>query len=181
MKNRRHIDLLVLLLISVVVVSASAAIYYTMNAQSTATVSQAAVYFIDGGDSSGILTLGTNNTYARLNLNAYPNVTLYYDQAVNITANAAKQIRLNPVSVTPNNSPSVANFTSIVFRLIRSDGSEVGTLSYTTTGNSWTIPSATSYVSIGAGEKLAIKVEIKAAAGAKSGVSTTMVIAVDVR
>lgn len=180
MTNRRHMDLLVLLLISVFVVSASAAVYYTMNAQSTATVSAAPVYFIAGGDSSGVLTLGTGNTYAQLSLNAYPNVTLYYDQAVNLTATATKQVKLSPVSVTPNNDVSVSNFTSIVFRLIRADGTEVGTLSYTTTGSSWNIPSATSYLSISAGEKLAIKVEIKATAGAKSGVSTIIVIAVDV-
>jgi hypothetical protein len=180
--NRRHIDLLVLLLISTLVVSASAAIYYAMLGQSTATVATATVYFIAGGDSSGILTLGTNNTYAELSLNAYPNVTLYYDQAVNLTATAAKQVQLRHVSVSPDDGdPSVSNFTSVVFRLIRANGDEVGTLSYTTTGDIWNEPTTpTGYVSISAGEELAIKVEIKAVAGANTGVSTTIVIAVDV-
>lgn len=183
MVKRRHIDLLLLLLISTFVVSASAAIYYTMNAQSTATVSQAAVYFIAGGDSSGILTLGTNSTYASLSLNAYPNVTLYYDQAINLTATIAKEVQLRHVSISPDDGDSsVSNFTSIVFRLIRSSGTEVGTLTYTTTGDVWNEPSTpTGYVSISAGEKLAIKVEIKAIAGANTGVSTAIVIAVDIR
>jgi hypothetical protein len=178
--HRRHLDLLVLLLISVFVVSASAAVYYVMNAQSKATVSAAPVYFIAGGDSSGILNLGTGDTYARLSLNAYPNVTLIYDQAVNLTATAAKQIRLSHVSVTPNNNASVSNFVSVVFRLIRANGTEVGTLTYTTTGNTWNTPSPTGYVTISSGEELAVKIEIKAAAGASIGASTTIVIAVDV-
>lgn len=181
MANRRRIDLLMLLLISALVVSASAVIYYTMNASSTATVSAPTVYFIAGGDSSGILTLGTNNTYAELSLNAYPNVTLYYEQAVNLTATAAKQVQLRHVSVSPDNGDSsVSNFTSVVFRLIRANGVEMGALTYTTTGDVWNKPSTTGYVSISSGEKLAIKVEIKAAEGANTGASTTIVIAVDV-
>jgi hypothetical protein len=171
----------VLLLISVFVVSASAAVYYTMNAQSTATVSAAPVYFIAGGDSSGILDPGTDNTYARLSLNAYPNVTLTYDQAVNITATATKQIRLSHVSVTPNNNASVSNFISVVFRLINAGDTEVGRLMYNTTGNIWNTPSPTGYIMINSGEELAVKVEIKAAAGASIGASTTIVIAVDVK
>lgn len=181
MKNRKWFDFLALLLISMLIVSASAAIYYTMLAQSTATVSTASVYFTAGGDSTGILTLGTNNTYASLSLSAYPNVTLYYDQAVNLTATAAKQVRLRHVSISPGDGNSgVSNFTSIVFRLIAANGTEVGSLSYTTTGDNWNEPTATSYVAIGAGAEWTIKVETKAVAGANTGVSTTIVIAVDV-
>jgi hypothetical protein len=163
------------------VVSASAAIYYAMLAQATATVAAASVYFKAGKDSSGILTFGTNNTYASLSLSAYPNVTLYYDEAVNVTATAAKQVRLRHVSITPiDGNPNVSNFTSIVFRLIAVNGTEVGSLTYTTSGDDWTEPTETSYVAIGAGQEWAIKVETKAAAGATTGVSTTIVIAVDV-
>jgi hypothetical protein len=183
MKKRRSLDLIVLLLISFLVVTASAAIYYAMLARSTATISVAAVYFKNGGDSSGILTLGTNDTYAKLDIDAYPNVTLYYDQAVNLTATAAKQIQLRHVSISPDDGDqSVSNFTSVVFRLIKADATEVGTLSYSTTGDTWNEPAApTGYVSIGAGEEWTIKIEIKATAGATAGVSTTIVIAVDVQ
>ena len=181
MKNRKWLDFLALLLISMFVVSASAVIYYAMLAQSTTTITASTVYFTAGGDSSGILTLGTNNTYASLSLNAYPNVTLYYDQAVNLSATAAKQVRLRHVSISPGDGDqSVSNFTSIVFRLIRANGSEAGSLTYTTTGDNWNEPTETSYVSIGAGEEWTIKVEIKAVAGANTGVSTTVVIAIDV-
>jgi hypothetical protein len=181
LKNRKWLDFLALLLISTLVVSASAAIYYAMLAQSTATIGAASVYFTAGKDSSGILTLGTNNTYASLSLSAYPNVTLYYDEAVNITATAAKQVRLRHISVTPiDGNPDVSNFTSIVFKLIAANGTELGSLSYTTSGDDWTEPTQTSYFAIGAGEEWAIKVETKAAAGATTGISTTIVIAVDV-
>lgn len=181
MKSRKWLDFLILLLISAFVVSASAAIYYAMLAQSTATIAAATVYFTAGDDSSGILTLGTNNTYASLSLTAYPNVTLYYDQAVNITATEAKQIRLRHVSITPiDGDPDVSNFTSIVFRLIAANGTEVDSLSYTTSGDNWAEPTETSYFAIGAGEEWSIKVETKATAGATTGVSTTIVIAVDV-
>lgn len=181
MANRKSLDLIVLLVISMLIIAASAAIYYAMLAQTTATVAVASVYFSTGDDSSGILTLGDNDTYASLSLDAYPNVTLYYDQAVNLTATAAKDVQLRHVSINPND-PSVSNFTSVVFRLIQADGTEVGTLTYTTTGDVWTEPATpTGYVAIGAGEEWTIKVEIKAAAGANTGVSTTIVIAVDVK
>lgn len=182
MKNRKSFDFLALLLISMLVVSASAAMYYAMFAQSSTTIAAASVCFKAGGDSTGILTLGTNNTYASLSLSAYPNVTLYYDQAVNLTATATKQIRLRHVSISPGDGNSgVSNFTSIVFRLIAANGTTAGTLSYMTTGDDWTEPAETSYVGIGAGAEWTIKVETKAAAGANNGVSSTIVIAVDVR
>lgn len=182
MVNRRWLDFLALLLISMLIVSASAAVYYGMLAQSTATVAAASVCFTDGSDSSGILTLGTNNTYASLSLDAYPNVTLYYDQAVNVTATDAKEVRLRHVSISPDDSnPSVSNFTSVVFRLLKADATEVGTLTYNTTGDVWNEPTYTSYTAIGIGEEWIIKVEIKAAAGANTGVSTTIMITVDVR
>lgn len=182
MKNRRWFDFLALLLISMLVVSASAAIYYAMLAQSTATIGTPSVYFTAGKDSSGVMTLGTNNTSASLSLSAYPNVTLYYDEAVNITATAAKQVRLRHVSINPGDgNPNVSNFTSIIFRLIATNGTEVGSLTYTTSVDNWNEPTETGYFAIGAGQEWAIEVETKAAAGATTGISTTIVIAVDVR
>ena len=77
MAKRKSLDLMVLLIVSALVITASASIYYGMLAQSTATVVAAPVSFTSGNDSAGILTLGTNNTYASLSLDAYPNVTVY--------------------------------------------------------------------------------------------------------
>ena len=182
MAKRKSLDLMVLLIVSALAITASASIYYGMLAQSTATVVAAPVSFTSGNDSAGILTLGTNNTYASLSLDAYPNVTLYYEQAVNITATADKQIRLRHVLVNPDdNDPSVGNFTSVVFRLIQADGSEVANLTYTTTGNVWNEPANTGYSAITNGDEWTIQIEILAVATATSGVSTTIEIAVDVQ
>ena len=180
--SRKSAKLLMLLLINMLVVTASAAVYYAMLSQSTATVAAAAVSFTDGDDSTGIVSYGLNNTYAELTLNAYPNVTLYYDQAVNLTATADKQVRLRHVSISPDDGdPSVSNFTSVVFRLIKTDSTNVGNLTYTTTGDDWTEPTNTTYTAITDGEEWTIKIEIKAVAGANTGISTTIVIAVDVQ
>jgi len=180
--SKKSVKFLTLLLTAMLVATASAAVYYAMLAQSKATVAAAPVYFSTGNDSSGILTLGTNDTYASLSLSAYPNVTLTYDQAVNLTATAAKEVQLRHVSISPgDNDPSVSNFTSVVFTLINATGSVKGTLTYTTTGDTWTEPTTSGYVPIGAGQEWTIKVEIVAAAGANTGISTTIVIAVDVR
>jgi hypothetical protein len=181
MPDRRWLDFVILLLISLLVISASAVVYYAMISSSSATVKAAPVHFTTGNDSSGILTLGANQTYALLTLDAYPNVTLYYDQAVNVTATADKEIRLKPVSISPNNNPSVGNFSLLVFRLIRADATEAGALIYTNTGNMWNVPASTSYVPITSGEMWTMKIEITGAAGARGGVSTDISIAIDVR
>jgi hypothetical protein len=182
---KKPVKLLVLLLSSMLIATASAAVYYSLTMQSTATVAAAPVYFTEGADSSGIWTPGTNYTYVSLNLNAYPNVTLTYEQAVNLTATIAKEVQLRHVSISPDDgNPSVSNFTSVVFTLKNATGSVKGTLTYTVTAatDTWNEPTTpTGYVAIGAGQEWTIKVEIKAAAGAKAGVSTTIVIAVDVR
>jgi len=182
---RKEAKLLTLLLTSMLIASASAAVYYSMIARSTTTVSVAAVYFTTGNDSSGVATIGTNSTYVSLALSAYPNVTLTYEQAVNLTASANKQIQLSHSSISPGDGdPTVSNFTSIVFRLIRGDGSVAGTLTYDNTDgdDQWTEPtSGTGYVAITSGQEWTIKVEIKAGAGANTGVATTIEISVDVR
>lgn len=182
MDKRKSLDLMVLLIVSALIVTVSASVYYGMLASSTATVVAAPIYFTAGNDSTGILSLGTNDTYASLSLDAYPNVTLYYEQAVNITATADRQIRLRHVSVSPDdNDPSVGNFTSVVFRLIQGDGSEVANLTYTTTGNVWNEPANTGYSAITNGEEWTVQIEIAAAATANSGIATTIEIAVDVQ
>ena len=180
---RKETKLVTLLLTAMLIASASATIYYGMLAQSAATVAAAPVTFTDGDDSTGIVAYGTNDTYAALTLSAYPNVTLYYEQAVNLTATADKQVRLRHVSISPDDGDaSVSNFTSVVFRLIKGDSTEVGTLTYATTGDDWTEPaSATTFTAITSGEDWTIKIEIKAVAGANTGIATTIVIAVDVQ
>jgi len=182
--SRKPVKFLTLLLTAMLIATASAAVYYSLTMQSTATVAAAPVHFTEGADSSSIWTPGTNYTYVRLSLSAYPNVTLTYEQAVNLTATAAKQVQLRHVSISPDDGDSsVSNFTSVAFTMINKTGSVKGTLTYTVTAatNTWNEPTTpTGWEAITNGEEWTIKVEIKAAAGAKTGISTTIVIAVDV-
>lgn len=185
MEKRRWLDFLVLLAMSMLVVAATAAIYYAMFSKSTSTITTAPVYFTSGGDSTGILTLGDNDTSASLSLDAYPNVTLIYEQAVNLTADAAKEVRLRHFSISPDDGDSsVSNFTSIIFTLINATGGVKGTLTYTVTAatDTWNEPATpTNWEAIGVGEQWAMRIEITAADAANGGVSTTITIAVDVR
>ena len=180
---KKSLKFVTLLISTLLIGAASATIYYAIQASSTITIAAAPVTFTSGNDSTGILTPGTNNTSASLSLSAYPNATLTYEQAVNITATANKQVRLRHVSITPaDGNPSVSNFTSIVFTLLNAGGSTMGTLTYTITGDNWNEPtSATDWQSISSGQEWTIKVETKAAAGASASVSATIVIAVDVQ
>jgi hypothetical protein len=167
------------------IATASAAIYYSLTIPSTITVAAPPVYFTAGADSAGIWTPGINYTYVSLNLKAYPNATTTYEQAVNLTATATKEVRLRHVSISPDDgNPSVSNFTSVVFTLINATGSVKGTLTYTVTAanDTWNKPTTpTEWETIGNGQEWTMKVEITAAAGAKTGVSTAIVIAVDVK
>lgn len=185
MEKRRRLDFLVLLVISMLVVAASAAIYYAMFSKATTTIAAAPVYFAWGGDSTGVLTLGDNDTSASLSLDAYPNVTLIYEQAVNLTADAAREVRLRHVSISPDDGDSsVSNFTSVVFTLINSTGDVKGALTYTVTAatDTWNEPATpTSWEAIAALEEWTMKIEITAADTANGGVSSTITIAVDVR
>lgn len=182
MAERKWLDFLVLLVVSMLVVSASAIVYYALSAKSTATITSAPVTFKQGGDSAAAsYSLGTNNTYVSLTFDAYPNATLTYEQAINITASANKNLRLRHVSIAPDNVADVGNWTSVQFTLINGTGTTKGTLSYSTSGNDWTDPTSTSWEAITNGEEWTIKVETKAKAGASAGHSTTIIIAVDIQ
>lgn len=174
---RKEMKLVTLLLTAMLIASASAAVYYSLSMTSTVTIDQAVVYFEEGSD-AGYVSLGTNNTYVSLSLSAYPNVTLTYDDPLNITNtdSSAHEVRLRHVSVTPaSGNADVGNFTFINFTLNGVD------FDYTTSGNNWNTPSDMSYQSLGATTEWAVKVETRAVAGATDGIDVTIVIALDVR
>lgn len=184
---KRSTKLLFLLISTSLIMTASAAVYYALLMESDVTISEAKVYFTDGDDSSAAgYSPGTNNTYAQLaSLKAYPNVTLTYEQAVNVTNtdDSAHDIRLRHISITPASGDDVGNFTSITFYLIDTTGGVQGTLTYTVSGSSWDPPSSpTDWESLpGSNTEWTIKVETKAVAGAKSSISCSITIAIDVQ
>jgi len=183
---KKTVKLLTLLLTSLLIASVSAAVYYSMTWEPTITVGTAMVTFTAGDDSTPAgFSAGTNNTYCALTgLEAYPNATVTYDQAVNLTNNVAEttDVQLSHVSITPpNGNNDVANFTSITFYLIDEGGSQQASFAYTTTTTTWNTPADTGYFSMSASVDWTIKVVTVAAAGAYSAVDCTIVIEVDVR
>ncbi|RLI10628.1 hypothetical protein DRO42_00525 [Candidatus Bathyarchaeota archaeon] len=184
--SKRSVKLLFLLFTAIVISTASTTVYYALLSSSSVTTAEAVVHFTAGGDSTAAgYSAGTNETYAQLtSLKAYPNVTLTYEQAMNVTNTdtSSHQIRLRHVSISPSSGDSsVGNFTQIDFKLVDKSGTVQATLTYTTTGDTWNTPSPTSYVSIPASTQWAIRVETKAVAGAKKSIACSIEIAVDVQ
>jgi hypothetical protein len=184
--GRKGIKLLFLMFIALVISTTSTAVYYALQSDSIVATSEAVVHFTAGEDSieAGYST-GMNETYCVLtSLKAYPNVTLIYEQAVNLTNTdtSAHDIRLRHVSTFPDSDhETIGNFTQIDFKLVDDSGAVRETFTYTTSEDDWVTPSPTSYVSIPANTEWSIRVETKAAAGAKKNISTSMEIAVDVQ
>jgi hypothetical protein len=86
------------------------------------------------------------------------------------------------VSITPaSGSASVGNFTSIKFIVKNAAGVTQVSFDYTTAGDNWNTPSATSYMTLPAGTKWIVAVETKAVAGALSNIVADIQIAVDVQ
>jgi len=182
--SKKSVKLLALLLASMLIATASASVYYSMTMQPAVTITGAAIKFAEGNDWPSGSTMGTNGTWVSLALKAYPNATLFYDQPLNIsnTDAASHTFRLRHVSITPaSGSADVGNFTFINFVVQNAAGASQATFNYTTSGNSWTPPSTTSYMTLPASTKWIIYVETKSAAGATSGIVANIQIAVDVQ
>ena len=181
--NRKSIKLGMLILSALLIATTSTNVYYGILQGNTVGIVEAKVHFTDGDDSTAAgYNPGLNETYCALSLNAYANVTLYYEQAVNITNidAAAHDIRLRHVTITPaSTDDSVGNFTQIDFKLIDVSGTVQETITYTTTGDNWVTPLPTAYVTLPANTEWTIQVETKAAAGAKA-VSCYIEFAIDV-
>ncbi len=181
--NRKSIKLGMLLISALLIATTSTNVYYGILQGNTIGVVEAKVHFTAGDDSTAAgYNPGLNETYCALSLNAYANITLYYEQAVNLTNidAADHDIRLRHVTVTPvSGTDSVGNFTQIDFKLIDVAGTVQRTITYTTTGDTWNTPSPTTYVTIPAGTEWTIQAETKAAPGAKA-VSCYIEFAVDI-
>jgi len=176
--------LLVLLVASMLIATASAAVYYSMIVQPTMTIGVPPVTFTQGNDWSGILSLGTNSTWAGLALKAYPNVTWTYEQVLNVSNadTVGHDFRLCHTSITPaSGSSDVGNFTFINFCVKDANGVVQTTFNYTTSGYTWTVPSTTAYVPLPAETQWIICIETRGAAGATSDISASIGITLDIK
>ena len=181
--NRKSIKLGMLLISALLIATTSTDVYYGILQGNTIGIVEAKVHFTPGDDSTAAgYSPGLNETFCALSLNAYANITLYYEQAVNITNIdvAAHDIRLRHVTISPaNGNDAVGNFTQIDFKLIDVSGAVQRTIAYTTTGDDWNTPAPTAYVTLPAGTEWTIQVETRAAPGAKA-VSCYIEFAIDV-
>jgi len=183
---RRELKLVTLLLTSLLIASSSAAVYYSMVMEPTVTTATADVKFIAGNDSAPAGATGGSLTdsWVRLaSLKAYPNTSLTYDQAVNVSnTGSAHQFKLTHVSIT-NGTSAISNFISITFKLVAKNGSEYVTFVYDNADGDtyWGAPPSMNYIDILAGENWAVKVITKAKASASPGQVCAIMINVDVK
>jgi hypothetical protein len=184
---RKEMKLVTLLLTSLLIASASAAVYYSMVMQSSVSTSAADVAFVAGNDSTtaGATGYTTDGTWVNLaSLKAYPNVTLTYDQAINISCTGSNhQFKLTHSSIT-NGTAAISNFYSITFKLIAPNGTQYGgdfTYSNTNGDNNWSAAPTMNYIWILAGEEWAVKVVTRAKSGATASQVCAVVINVDVK
>lgn len=168
--NRKSVKLGMLLISALLIATTSTNVYYGILQGNTIGIVEAKVHFTAGDDSTAAgYTPGQNETYCALSLNAYPNVTLYYEQAVNVTNTdaAPHDIRLRHVTINPaTGNEAVGNFTQFDFKLVDVSGTVQRTLTYNTTGDNWNTPSPTAYITLPASTEWTILVETKATAGA---------------
>ena len=175
---------LVLLLLSLLIGVANAAIFYSMIMQPVVSVTAAKVVFVQGTDGGGgVATPGTNSTSVSLALKAYPNITLTYEQPLNIsnTDTTSHTFKLRHISITPaNGSSTVGNFTCINFVVQDTAGVAQGSFNYTTNALNWITPATIGPLNLPASTQWIIYVETGAVAGASDAATATIQIAVDV-
>jgi hypothetical protein len=151
--------------------------------QPVVSVTAAKVFFVSGNDGSGVSTVGTNATSVSLALKAYPNVTLTYEEPLNIsnTDTVSHTFRLRHITITPaNGSSAVGNFTFINFVVQNTAGVAQDSFNYTTSSSNWITPSTMPPMTLPASTQWIIYVETKAVAGASDAATATIQIAVDV-
>lgn len=184
---KKSIKMLILTLMSILIVSVTAATYYSLVMEPGVATAAAAIKFVAGDDSTtaGATGYGTDGTWVRFtNLKAYPNATLTYEEAINISntdGSNAHSVSFRHKSITNLNGTSTSNnFTKIAFVLIAQNGTTIiSTFNYTG-GASWGTPSTTNYVSIPASEEWTIRVETLAVSGAMANVKVEIDMYIDV-
>lgn len=170
--------MLVLTLMSILIISATAAVYYSLDATSTITTAANDIYFTLGPDNStaGVNIFNDNKSATLTSLKAYPNITMTYDDPIRVRNNHTSttyKVRLRPVTL----SGTADYFVYINFTL---QTTTTISLNYTSNGVSWTTPSEASFVDVSPSTEYAIVVQTMANATATSGQTATIELAIDI-
>jgi len=172
---KKSMKFLTLLLTSMIIVTASATVYYSLSLESEVTVGAPVVKFVTAEDFTGDLT----DSWVRLNLKSYPNTTLTYEKAINISntdGSNGHTFWLTPGDPTGDSS---SNWGFINYTVYNNAGAVQDTLNYTG-GASWSNTGQTSQMTIGASEEWTIRVVTKSPSTAINGAVCNIVISVDV-
>ncbi len=190
LKHKKYLRLGVLLLSTLLITSASALVYYSIANRTVATTAAAGVKFIAGGDCTGAfgaspcgVTISAAGTYAALSTKSYPNATVTYQRALNVSNTDATThtIRLRSIAISGGSTSYSAATSKIEFDLINVLGVNQGSLIYTG-GATWSTPTSTAFVTIAASPtSWTIQVIAIADSTAATGVATTIDIGVDVQ
>jgi len=177
---RKEMKLLTLLMTSLLIATASASVYYSLSMQSKTTVNAPVVKFVTASDFPGPGG-DLQDSWVRLNLKSYPNVTLTYERAVNIsnTDTANRQIRLTPGTPTGDASTNWEYIRFLVYDNAL-PGVMQGSLNYTG-GGSWTNTGQTSWMTIGNGVEWTIRVITRSPSTATQNAVCNIVISLDVQ
>jgi len=178
---RKSLKFVVLLISTLLIGTVSAAIYYSLSISGSLTTA-VTVCFDHGADWPSGSVMGTGNTSVTLSLKAYPNTTLTYEKAVNVsnTQSSTPSVKLRHISIT-NDTAAVANFTFLNIVLCDDTGVQKGYLNYTVSGNYFILSESTTYQQMDANDEWTILIETKAVAAATAGVTASLQIAVDVQ
>lgn len=191
LRHKKSLRLGVLLLSTLLIGSASALVYYSIQVRTTTTTASAGVKFVAGADCNAAygtspcgVTIPAAATYASLSIKTYPNATVTYEKALNVsnTDGSTHQIRLNSVTISGGETSYDDATSKIVFKLIANNGTTQATVTYTVSGGVWsTAGSPSSYAVIAASAQWRIQIEATADSTAATGVNTTIDIKVDVQ
>lgn len=181
-KTTKSQRFLMLLMLSIIIGLANAAIFYSLSISPTVSITDPAVLFVAGDDFPSGSAIGDNSSTVDLALTAYPNITLTYEEPLNVSNTDASdhQFRLRHIAISPDGTADVGNFSYICFTVLDQGGSQQAVFNYTTSGNSWVPPSTTSYMTLPTGTDWVLYIETKAAPSAND-VTAYMTLAVDVQ
>ncbi len=197
LKHKKSLRFGLLLLSTLLITSASALVYYSIVARTTATTSTAGVKFLTGSDTPAGYFINSAGTYASISVKSYPNATLTYDRALNVSNTDASthQVRIRSVAISGGSSSYQNSTSKIEFDFLNAAGTVQGSITYTAPGKTtWTqtatgtgaciTGSCTSaqYVTISANPtQWTIRIITVADAAAATGVVTTIDVAIDVQ
>ena len=195
LRHKKSLRIGVLILSTLLIGTVSATVYYSLQTRTNATTSSAVVKLISGTDSTSAgASINTVGTYASLAIKTYPNATVTYQQALNIsnTDSIIHKVRLNSQSVSGGQGSYSNSTSNIQFSIVALNGTAYGPVTYkgANGGSPWTTTCTTGscatstttvYIVVPASTKFAIQVVATADATAVASVTTTIVINIDVQ